>query len=533
MSDQPIDINNISQEEQVQNETRLSSQPIPSPSSPKDSHLVPSSSSQQGTIPSDEICAQSVVKHEEAFDGALVPNFLPPQGATPINKIYPQPVLKNEEAVADTKVFLDTLNKFHAAIGTKFMVPTIGGKELDLRLLYLEVTSRGGLKQVIKDRKWKEITAVFNFPSTATNASFVLRKYYISLLHHYEQVYFFGAQGHLIPPPPTALPAPSPVSNSPILNEPANPPLDEVQPLIRKKKRRASTPISGVSPASSVGHPVTGVIDGKFEHGYLVTVVVGSEKLSGVLYQVPTGFSREQFAEVPSYLNIHNNGDAALGVRPRRRRRRKDEIKKRDPDHPKPNRSGYNFFFAEQHTKLKALHPGKDREISKMIGDSWNNLNEEEKSVYQELGLKDKERYRSEMQEYKEKQKLQSHDTEVSIAGNEGIIQQLGNQHGLQFECQGTSITTIEGMNLHLANHSSLCEHQPDNHESVTETTGFKMADLPDMSDTINTIVPKKLESLVGSTVLADQQCSVDTTMSIKEESCIQEDKCKQLVSEQ
>ena len=39
------------------------------------------------------------------------------------------------------------------------------------------------------------MTAVFNFPSTATNASFVLRKYYASLLHHYEQIYFFKARG--------------------------------------------------------------------------------------------------------------------------------------------------------------------------------------------------------------------------------------------------------------------------------------------------------------------------------------------------
>lgn len=39
------------------------------------------------------------------------------------------------------------------------------------------------------------MTAVFNFPSTATNASFVLRKYYVSLLRHYEQIYFFKAQG--------------------------------------------------------------------------------------------------------------------------------------------------------------------------------------------------------------------------------------------------------------------------------------------------------------------------------------------------
>lgn len=32
---------------------------------------------------------------------------------------------------------------------------------------------------------------VFNFPSTITSASFVLRKYYLSLLYHFEQLYYF------------------------------------------------------------------------------------------------------------------------------------------------------------------------------------------------------------------------------------------------------------------------------------------------------------------------------------------------------
>lgn len=45
--------------------------------------------------------------------------------------------------------------------------------------------------QVVKDRKWKEVTMVFKYPSTITSASFVLRKYYQSLLYHFEQVYYF------------------------------------------------------------------------------------------------------------------------------------------------------------------------------------------------------------------------------------------------------------------------------------------------------------------------------------------------------
>lgn len=129
---------------------------------------------------------------------------------------------------------------------------------------------------------------------------------------------------------------------------------------------------------------MTGVIDGKFENGYLVTVIRGSTKLRGVLYQSP----RNPAQEVPpvtqnfgALVNRNDSVSATPGVQQRRRRRKKSEIKRRDPAHPKPNRSGYNFFFAEQHARLKPLHPGKDREISRMIGELWNKLKEAEKAV--------------------------------------------------------------------------------------------------------------------------------------------------------
>ncbi|MBA0570583.1 hypothetical protein Golob_004214 [Gossypium lobatum] len=108
---------------------------------------------------------------------------------------YPPPLARYEDVVASPKLFLATLEKLHATMGTKFMIPVIGGKELDLHKLFVEVTSRGGIEKIVRERRWKEVTAVFNFPSTATNASFVLRKYYVSLLHHYEQIYFFKARG--------------------------------------------------------------------------------------------------------------------------------------------------------------------------------------------------------------------------------------------------------------------------------------------------------------------------------------------------
>ncbi|KAL8121113.1 hypothetical protein AgCh_018034 [Apium graveolens] len=145
---------------------------------------------------------------------------------------------------------------------------------------------------------------------------------------------------------------------------------------------------------------VVGVIDGKFECGYLVTVTLGSETLKGVLYQTPKN-AADQVIPNHSTSKTMANLPTTTGVQ-RRRRRKKCEMRKRDPAHPKPNRSGYNFFFAEQHARLKPLYPGKDRDISRIIGDLWNKLNEAGKAVYQEKAVKDKERYRIEMDDYKE-----------------------------------------------------------------------------------------------------------------------------------
>lgn len=123
---------------------------------------------------------------------------------------------------------------------------------------------------------------------------------------------------------------------------------------------------------------MSGFIDGKFESGYLITVKIGSEDLKGVLYQIPINQEQQELQNVPAY---NTQKEASTPGIARRKRRKKSEIKKRDPAHPKPNRSGYNFFFAEQHARLKPLYPGKDREISRMIGELWNNLNVPEKMV--------------------------------------------------------------------------------------------------------------------------------------------------------
>ncbi|KAE9609455.1 hypothetical protein Lal_00020026 [Lupinus albus] len=310
-------------------------------------------------------------------------------------KQYPPPLASHENLVKDPNVFWDTLRRFHFLMATKFMIPVIGGKELDLHVLYVEVTRRCGYQKVVAEKKWREVGNVFNFSATTTSASFVLRKHYLTLLYHYEQVHFFKLQGPLFTPS-----APDAASTS---NHSWRPDLAIVQ---YSPKPIKDHPDSHSEDSSfSFGE---GTIEGKFECGYLVSVKLGSEVLRGVLYHPDLSVPPPQ---VQQYENAvvpfsNNNKPSSSG------RRRKNK-RRWDPNYPKSNRSGYNFFFAEKHYKLKELYPNREREFTKMIGQSWNCLSSEERMVYQNIGLKDKERYKREVKEYKEKmmvgQKLDVH----------------------------------------------------------------------------------------------------------------------------
>ncbi|KAJ8754935.1 hypothetical protein K2173_015447 [Erythroxylum novogranatense] len=276
---------------------------------------------------------------------------------------YPPPTAKYEQLVQSSDLFWEKLRAFHHSLGTKFMVPTVGGQSLDLHGLFVQVTSRGGLEKVIRDHRWKEVISTFNFPSTITSISFVLRKYYMSLLYHFEQVYHFHKEAPSVAMQDTR----NFFSESTTLDE-------------------SASQLRG-SPELQLGSSVTGTIDGKFDNGYLVTVNLGSNQLKGVLYHIPHSFHEYQ---KPHGLDV-----------PPRRRRKRSRLLLSDPSRPKSNRSGYNFFFAEHYARLKPQYYGQERIISKKIGLLWNNLTEAEKQVYQEKGLKDKERYRTEMLEYK------------------------------------------------------------------------------------------------------------------------------------
>ena len=67
-------------------------------------------------------------------------------------------------------------------------MPKIAGQEIDLHKLYREVTRLGGLESVIARKLFVSVCEPFNFPASFTNKSFVVRKLYCNVLHHYEQV---------------------------------------------------------------------------------------------------------------------------------------------------------------------------------------------------------------------------------------------------------------------------------------------------------------------------------------------------------
>ncbi|CAH9122877.1 unnamed protein product [Cuscuta epithymum] len=312
---------------------------------------------------------------------------------------YPPPMATYQDVIASPQLFMDTLQMLHASLGTKFMIPVIGGKYLDLHRLFVEVTSRGGFSKVVGEKRWKEVTMSFSFPSSATNASFILRKYYTSLLQHYERIYFFNAKCWTPSPSADALHNVSMITAPPSrLPKPVKVPYIQADvPLPQTEKVAAETV------GTPAGSEVYGVIDGKFDSGYLITVKIGSEELKGVLYApVDQAVQQNQTVSQMQIVPANSSDNYTSGV-VKRKRRKKCEIKRRDPDRPKPNRSGYNFFFQEQHAKLKPFFQGKDREISRIIGESWNKLNDSEKTIYQERAMKDKERYRMELEGYRER----------------------------------------------------------------------------------------------------------------------------------
>ncbi|EOA18414.1 hypothetical protein CARUB_v10006957mg [Capsella rubella] len=247
--------------------------------------------------------------------------------------------------VQNPQLFWDRLRGFFKSSERNFKIPIVCGDRLDLHQLFCEVTCRGGLEMVIKDRRCKEVMEALQFKGALSNAAAVLRKNYRKMLFAFEHVYYFQAPLDEFPGREKAL-----------------------MRLVEKSANRDDKDVEEAKP----GLLLNGVIDGKFDGGYLVTVKIGSEELKGVLYHMPDQAPPET-------------------QRRRKNKRAKTSHHQEGPQLPKPLRSAYNFFFSEQYAKLKAeFGTGPKGSLTKKIGSMWSNLSESDKQGYIEKFLEKK-----------------------------------------------------------------------------------------------------------------------------------------------
>ncbi|XP_042232541.1 AT-rich interactive domain-containing protein 2-like [Homarus americanus] len=76
--------------------------------------------------------------------------------------------------------FLKQLEEFHQQRGTAFKrLPRINGKGVDLYLLYVVVTARGGWQKVNARCEWDDILEDFRLPAACVNSATALKHIYI------------------------------------------------------------------------------------------------------------------------------------------------------------------------------------------------------------------------------------------------------------------------------------------------------------------------------------------------------------------
>ncbi|XP_053634767.2 AT-rich interactive domain-containing protein 2 isoform X3 [Cherax quadricarinatus] len=92
--------------------------------------------------------------------------------------------------------FLKQLEEFHQQRGTAFKrLPRINGKGVDLYLLYVVVTARGGWQKVNARCEWEDILEDFRLPAGCVNSATALKHIYIRYLDAYERINFLGEDG--------------------------------------------------------------------------------------------------------------------------------------------------------------------------------------------------------------------------------------------------------------------------------------------------------------------------------------------------
>ncbi|KAJ3269404.1 Non-histone chromosomal protein 6 [Terramyces sp. JEL0728] len=124
-----------------------------------------------------------------------------------------------------------------------------------------------------------------------------------------------------------------------------------------------------------------------------VTRQVNLNKEPNLLYQ-----PREVLSQMPKDTSKAPKSPTDEG------KKKKTTKAKKDPNAPKKGLSAFMIYSQENRPRIKEENPNATfGEMGKLLGNAWKELNEEDKAEYTDKAAKDKERYESEMAEYKEK----------------------------------------------------------------------------------------------------------------------------------
>lgn len=79
----------------------------------------------------------------------------------------------------------------------------------------------------------------------------------------------------------------------------------------------------------------------------------------------------------------------------------KGKKEKKDPLAPKKNLTSYMCYFKENRELIKNANPDAEfGEIGRLIGAAWKALDQDQKTVYENMSSKDKQRYENDMAKY-------------------------------------------------------------------------------------------------------------------------------------
>lgn len=90
----------------------------------------------------------------------------------------------------DSEIFYTKLTELLESSGLSLIV-NVRETSLDLYLFYLEVTRRGGYRQVGREKKWGEVVFALKLEGNSVKLSAQVEKLYAHLLYQFEQLYFY------------------------------------------------------------------------------------------------------------------------------------------------------------------------------------------------------------------------------------------------------------------------------------------------------------------------------------------------------